>query len=136
MYINRSIDIRYTNCVNRAARINKAIENNISNRENIKVLSYGFNPEVYIYTKDVLNYKYFIIPNVSYKADPTAYEAQYNYIMSADPDVVVYANSATGNNMPKMMFDRLRYTLSTSYKLVDEFKTNNFTGTFYIFIKL
>ena len=135
MYINRSIDIRYTNCVNRAARINKAIENNFSNRENIKVLSYGFNPEVYVYTKDVLNYKYFIIPNVSYKADPTAYEAQYNYIMSADPDVVVYANSATGNNMPKMMFDRLRYTLSTSYKLVDEFKTNNFTGTFYIFIK-
>ena len=135
IYINRSIDIRFINCYNRANRINKVIENSFNNKENVKVLSYGFNPEVYIYTGGLVNYKFFIIPNVSYKADPTAYDAQYNYIINEDPDVIVYANSVTGNNMPTGKFDRIRYTLSTAYVLKDEFKTNDFTGTFYIFAK-
>ena len=135
IYLNRTINIRYANCYNRASRINKVIENNFENKEKVKVLSYGFNPEVYIYTGGEVDYKYFIIPNVSYKVDPTAYDAQYNYILSQDPDIVVYANSATGSNMPTAKFDRIRYTLSTSYRLADEFKTNDFTGTFYIFVK-
>ena len=135
IYLNRSIDVRYINCYNRSNRINKVIEENFNNRDDVKILSYGFVPEVYVYTGTIINYKYFIIPNVSYKADPTAYDAQYNYILSNDPDVVVYANSAAGNNMPKGKFDRIRYTLSTSYVLADEFRTNDFTGTFYIFVK-
>lgn len=132
--VNRDIKIRYLNCVHRAERINNAISSNL-NKSDAKVLSFGFNPETYIYTGSVVDYKYFIIPNIPYKADKLPYNAQYEYIMSRDPDVVVYANSNAASDMPKEMFDRIRYVLSTAYDLVDEFKTNEFTGTFYIFVK-
>lgn len=134
IFINRDIRIRYLNCEHRAERINLAIKNNLV-KDNPKVLSFGFNPETYIYTGSIVDYKYFIIPNIPYTADKLPYNAQYEYIMSRDPDVVVYANSSAASDMPKEMFDRVRYVLSTSYELVDEFKTNEFTGTFYIFVK-
>ena len=134
IFINRDMIIRYMNAEHRADRINTAIKNYID-KENPKVLSFGFNPEVYIYTNSTVEYKYFFIPNIPYSADKTPYTAQYRYIMERDPDVIVYANSNAGNDMPTTMFDQIRITLSTSYNLVDEFKTNDFTGTFYIFIK-
>lgn len=134
VFMNKDIQIRYLNCEHRAQRINNAISTHL-NKENIKVLSYGFNPETYIYTGGVIDYKYFIIPNIPYSADRAPYIAQYEYIMNRDPDVVVYANSSAALDMPQNMFNQIRLVLSTSYELVDEFKTNEFTGTFYIFIK-
>ena len=135
IFINRSIDSRYNYCYYMTMRINNNLFTKLGNKRNARILSFGFNPDIYIFTGTVPVYKYFFIPNISYKEDSTIYDAQYEYIMERDPDVVIYQHSTVAGDMDKRKFDQMRYVLSVDYDLVDEYKTNENLGSNYIFIK-
>lgn len=135
VFTNRTIDSRYKYCLYMAMRINENLFKKLGNKRNAKILSFGFNPEIYIFTGVVPNYKFFIIPNISYKEDSTPYDAQYDYIMQKDPDVVIYSHSTVAADMDKTKFDQIRYVLSLDYDLVDEYKINDYLGKNYIFVK-
>ena len=112
-----------------------AIVNRFGSVDNINVLSFGMNPEVYIYLDKIPNYKFFFIPNVSYEADRTAYVAQYNYIQSLAADVIIYRTREINKSMPKSMQNQIFFTLGTCYDLIETITTNAEEGIYYVYAK-
>lgn len=131
----KSLSNRYINNTSRASRINAVIENKFSDKKDLNVLSFGFMPEVYVFTHTIPKYKYFMIPNVSYKIDKTPYMAQYNYIMSMEPDIVVFKSMGFYDSYPQNLTNQINYILSDVYTLEDTIRTNEFDGDIYIFAK-
>lgn len=133
--INSGINNRYINHFRRAEKIKVAAKNFFGDKKDLKVLGFGFLPEVYVYMNMIPDYKFFMIPNVSYGIDSTAFEQQYNYLLSRDPDLVVYREYNLNYGVPANMNNQIHYILSTSYELLDTIKTNEYEGIFYIFAK-
>ncbi len=131
----KGLDNRYKNNLLRSSRINSVIDSKFKNKSDVKVLSYGFFPEVYVFTHTIPKYKYFMIPNVAYKIDKTPYDAQYNYIISLDPDLIVYKSKGFYDNYPEMKNNQINFILSSEYNLEDIIKTNEYDGDIYIFAK-
>lgn len=132
----KGLSNRYKNNTFRASRINAVIENRFSNKKDLNVLSFGFMPEVYVFTHTIPKYKYFMIPNVSYRVDKTPYMAQYEYIMSMEPDIIVFKSQGFYDSYPQNVFSQINYILSEAYRLEDTIRTNEFEGDIYIFAKM
>lgn len=135
LFINRGITNRYINHSRRAAKINDCAKEYFGDDKNIKVLSYGFLPEVYVYMNVVPKYKYFMTPRLSYNIDGTAYNEQCKYLLDKDPDLVIYRDENLNTGIPIDMIYQIHNTLETSYELLDVIRTNEYEGTFYIYAK-
>lgn len=131
----RDLENIYKNHLRRSGKMREAITKRFGSLDNLNVLSFGMNPEVYIYLGIVPKYKFFFIPNVSYEADNTAYRAQYNYIQELSADVIVYRTREVNNTMPKAMQNQIFFTLGTSYDLIETITTNAEEGVYYIYAK-
>ncbi len=131
----KGLDNRYKNNLLRSGRINRVIDNFYKNKSDLKVLSYGFFPELYVFTHTIPKYKYFMIPNVAYKVDRTAYDAQYDYITSLDPDLIVSKSNGFYDSLPDVKANQVNYILSSEYTLEDTIKTNEYDGDIYVFAK-
>ena len=131
----KGLSNRYKNNTFRASRINAVIESKFTNKKDLNVLSFGFMPEVYVFTHTIPKYKYFMIPNVSYKVDKTPYMAQYDYIMSMEPDIIVFKSQGFYDSYPQNVFSQINSILSEAYTLEDTIRTNEFEGDIYIFAK-
>ena len=131
----KGLSNRYKNNLLRSGRINSVVENKFKNKSDLKVLSYGFLPEVYVFTHTIPKYKYFMIPNVAYKVDRTPYDAQYNYIISLDPDLIVFRSKGFYDTLPKTKANQINFILSSEYTLEDTIKTNEYDGDIYVFAR-
>ena len=131
----KGLDNRYKNNLLRSSRINSVVENKFKNKSDLKVLSYGFLPEVYVFTHTIPKYKYFMIPNVAYKVDNIPYDAQYNYIISLDPDLIVFRSKGFYDTLPKIKANQINFILSSEYTIEDTIKTNEYDGDIYIFAR-
>ena len=128
----KGLDNRYKNNLLRSGRINSVVEKKFKNKS---VLSYGFLPEVYVFTHTIPKYKYFMIPNVAYKVDRTPYDAQYNYIISLDPDLIVFRSKGFYDTLPKTKTNQINFILSSEYTLEDTIKTNEYDGDIFVFAR-
>ena len=131
----KSLSNRYINHTHRADRINDAVDKYFDDKSNLKILCLGFMPEAYIYTGNDTNYKYFFIPNISYKIDNTSYLSQYKYLTNDSPDVVIFRDTVQIKEFPQSTQNQIQSILSRSYFLEDTIRTNAYEGNIYIFIK-
>ena len=132
---NRTLSNRYKNCVFRASRMNQVVEAKFKDKSDVNILSFGFMPEAYVFMHTIPKYKYFMIPNVSYKVDKTPYMAQYEYIIATDPDVIVFKSRGFYDSYPQNYMNQVNWILSTEYSLEDTIRTNDFDGDIFIFSK-
>ena len=107
----------------KAAAFHKSIVEHFGPIKDLKILSYGFNMDVYMYLDARIHYKYFFIPSISYYKDKTAYDAQVSYIESQDPDVFIYRGDAINSEMPKEEADKLYRLIDDKYYVVDTVKS-------------
>lgn len=107
----------------KAAAFHKSIVTNFGPIKDLKILSYGFNMDVYMYLDARIHYKFFFIPSISYYIDKTAYDAQVSYIRSQDPDVFIYRGDAINSEMPKEEADKLYKLIDEKYYVVDTVKS-------------
>ena len=133
--VNRGITNRYINHYRRAVKINDCAIRYFGDNKDIKVLAYGFLPEVYVYMSKIPNFKYFMTPRLSYDIDSTVYKEQYKYILNKEPDFVVYREENLNTGIPIDMIYQVHSILETSYELLDTIRTNQYEGTFYIYAK-
>ena len=135
IFLNRSIDVQVINQVHRAERINNVIDKNFEDKKNVKLLSIGFFPEVYTYTKLDCPYKYWFIPTLSYKADNTIFMSQYQYLLNGDNDIVIMRESEHIYEYPTSIREQILLILSSDYDLADTIRTNEFVGNIKIYVK-
>ena len=132
---SESIDNRYKNAINRSSRISQIITENVGEIKDLNILSFGFNPEVYVYLDTLPKYKYFIIPNVSYKRDNTPYNEQISYLKNENTDVVVYREGDVNNEFPRELRNIINLELNDNYTLLGKVRTNEIEGEYYIFAR-
>ena len=135
IFINRNIDVQVINQVHRAERINNVIEQKFKEKDNIKLLSMGFFPEAYVYTKLDCPYKFWFIPSLSYKVDKTIFMSQYKYLLNNDNDMVIMRMSNLISEYPEQIRLQINFILSNDYELVDTIRTNEFFGDINIYVK-
>ena len=133
--VNKGITNRYINHYRRAVKTNDCAIRYFGDNKDIKVLAYGFLPEVYVYMNKIPDFKYFTTPRLSYNIDSTAYKEQYKYILNKEPDFVVYREENLNTGIPIDMIYQVHSILETSYELLDTIRTNQYEGTFYIYAK-
>ena len=107
----------------KASEFHKSIVTHFGPIKDLKILSYGFNMDVYMYLDARIHYKYFFIPSISYYKDKKAYDAQVSYIEAQDPDVFIYRGDAINSEMPKSEADRLYKLIDDKYYVVDTVKS-------------
>lgn len=87
--------------------------------DNTRVLAYGFSPEYYMYLNKKISFKYFIIPNITFKYYSEPYLRQIEYIRESLPDILVFA---FGNytNIPTQNFNEFREAVDSNYKYLGD----------------
>ena len=90
--------------------------------DNTKVLSYGFNPEYYIFLNSNLSFKYFIIPNIKYDYYKIPYLEQISYIKKKLPDVLIFSFGNYTIQLPKQKFDEFKAAVDGNYQYLGKLK--------------
>lgn len=83
-----------------------------------KVLSYGFNPEYYLYVNGNIDFKYFIIPNIKFEYYKEPYLQQISYIKKAMPDVLIFSFGNYTTMLPPQYFNEFKEAVSENYQMI------------------
>lgn len=123
MYYQNTLFFADLDALQKAAAFHKSIVTHFGSIKDLKILSYGFNMDVYMYLDARIHYKYFFIPSISYYVDKKAYEAQVSYIEEQDPDVFIYRGDAINSEMPPSEAEKLYNLINDKYYVVDTVKS-------------
>jgi len=131
----RNLYVMNFNHSNRANKMKNIVAEYNENIKELKVFAFGFTPEIYNYLGANIDYKYFILPSVSYKVNKKAFLEQYRYVNEADPDIVVLNPAFSLSTFPNDLKNMIATKLNISYDFLGEVEMNKYAGSYYVFGK-
>lgn len=134
-YYQKSLNNRYLNCLNRSTKIKNELLNIYDNLDDLYILSFGMNPEVYEYLGIDIKYKYFFIPKISYKNFYEPYNYQYRCLTDEKADVIIYREDEITMDFPDDKKRQIKYMLNHKYKFIKKIETNGIEGAYLIYVK-
>ena len=131
----KNVFVMNYNHMNRATKMKNIVAEYNSDIKKLRVFAFGFTPEIYNYLGANIDYKYFILPSVSYKVSKKAFLEQYRYVNEVDPDIVVLNPSFSLSTFPSDLKNMIAAKLNMSYDFIGEVEMNKYAGSYYVFGK-
>lgn len=115
--------------------LNNILKKENLDRKNLKVLSFGFNPEIYIYLNAKYSFKYQITPVIKYESYSEGYDEQLSYVQEALPDVIVFKKDKYMLQFNMEHYNKYLLALAKSYHPIGKVEDDKEKIPYVVFIK-
>jgi len=114
---NNSVKKMELLCIQDAEELRDVVKKYDPNYNKLKILAFGFLPEVYLWLDADIHYKYFVRPFMSYNAYRFGIDEQVKYINKVDPDIFCIRNF---DLVPRELEMKVLFTLNYYYDMIGE----------------